>query len=153
VTSTLDGAVGELNARDLTVHTDLLPAVITGVPVLLERMAGNLIDNAIAYNHAGGRIDIAIGRTDGQAVLRIRKTGAMLRPDTADRLLEPFVCGDGARLHTDTGAGLSIVQAIVTAHVGEISTTARPTGGLDITIRLPAGRQQLTANSPSRRLL
>ncbi|MGW6195645.1 sensor histidine kinase [Kribbella sp. NPDC055110] len=126
--------------RDLTVHTDLLPAPITGVPVLIERMVGNLVDNAIAYNHPGGRIDIATGRENGLAVLRIGNSGTVVTPDQAHRLLEPFVRGDGARLHTEAGAGLglSIVHAIVTAHDGEITTTARPTGGLDITLRFPA---------------
>jgi signal transduction histidine kinase len=126
--------------RDLTVQTELRPAPITGVPVLIERMVGNLVDNAIAYNHPGGRIDITTGRENDLAVLRIGNSGTVVTPDQAHRLLEPFVRGDGARLHTDAGAGLglSIVHAIVTAHDGEIATTARPTGGLDITLRFPA---------------
>jgi signal transduction histidine kinase len=139
VTTILDTAA----TRDLTVRTDLLPAPIIGVPVLIERMVGNLVDNAIAYNRPGGRIDITTGRENGQAVLRIGNSGAVVTPEQAQRLLEPFVRGDGARLHTDAGAGLglSIVHAIVTAHDGDISTTARPTGGLDITIRFPRNAQ------------
>jgi signal transduction histidine kinase len=128
--------------RDLTVRTELLPAPITGVPVLIERMVGNLVDNAIAYNRPGGRIDIATGHENGVPVLRIGNSGTVVTPDQAQRLLEPFVRGDGARLHAEAGAGLglSIVHAIVTAHDGEITTTAHPTGGLDITLRFPAER-------------
>lgn len=127
-------------AGDLTVRTELVPAPITGVPVLIERMVGNLVDNAIAYNQPGGRIDIATARENDHAVLRIGNSGSVVTPEQAQRLLEPFVRGDGARLHTDAGAGLglSIVHAIVTAHDGEITTTARPAGGLDITLRFPA---------------
>jgi signal transduction histidine kinase len=141
VTTSLESAASGVAARNLTVRTDLLPAATIGVPVLLERMVGNLVDNAIAYNDASGRIDITTGRANGHAVLRIGNSGAVVASDQADRLLEPFVRGDGARLRTDTGVGLglSIVHAIVTAHGGEISTTARPAGGLDMTVRLPAG--------------
>jgi signal transduction histidine kinase len=115
-------------------------------------MVGNLIDNAIAYNDAGGRIDLATARDDGHAVLRIGNTGPVIAPGTAHRLLEPFVRGDGARLHSDGGAGLglSIVQTVVTAHGGEIATTARPAGGLDITVRLPTDRHSpLSGRTPS----
>lgn len=146
VTTVLETAT----VRDLTVRSDLLPAPITGVPVLIERMVGNLVDNAIAYNQPGGRVEIATGREDGLAVLRIGNSGAVVTPDQAQRLLEPFVRGDGARLHTDAGAGLglSIVQAIVTAHDGEITVTARPAGGLDITIRFPPAEHRTAARLP-----
>jgi signal transduction histidine kinase len=139
LTHVLGNAAGEL--RGLTVQADLKPAVISGEPILLERMAGNLVDNAIRYNHDGGHIEITTGSTDTQVFLRISNTGGKV---TSDRLLEPFVRGEGARLHTDTGVGLglSIVQAIVTAHRGEISITARPAGGLHIDIRLTNGLRQ-----------
>ncbi|GAA1603748.1 ATP-binding protein [Kribbella hippodromi] len=141
VTTVLDGVADDLRRRELTVRTDLLPAVIVGVPVLLERMIHNLVDNAIAYNHSGGRIDITTHRAHDQAVLRIRNTGAVVTSASVDRLPEPFVRGDGARLHSDAGAGLglSIVHAVVTAHDGAITTAVRPTGGLEITIHIPAG--------------
>jgi signal transduction histidine kinase len=139
VTTTLEAVSIDVAARDLTVSTDLRPAMINGVPVLLERMVGNLVDNAIAYNHTGGRIDISTNRQNGHAVLRIGNNGTAVTPDQADRLLEPFVRGHGARLHTNAGVGLglSIVHAITIAHGGDISTTARPAGGLDVTIRFP----------------
>ncbi|WP_134000953.1 ATP-binding protein [Kribbella sp. VKM Ac-2566] len=85
-------------------------------------MVGNLVDNAIAYNRPGGRIDITTGRENGQAVLRIGNSGAVVTPEQAHRLLQPFVRGDGA-------------------HDGDISITARPTGGLDITLRFPRNAQ------------
>jgi signal transduction histidine kinase len=139
VTTILDGVADDVTARDLSVKTELQPAMVTGVPVLLERMVGNLVENAIAYNEAGGRIEITTGRADDHGVLRIRNGGAVV---TSERLLEPFVRGDGARLHSDTGVGLglSIVHAIVTAHGGEIATAARPTGGLEVAVRLPLTR-------------
>ncbi|MFL6122915.1 sensor histidine kinase [Actinophytocola sp.] len=135
----LDATAADVAAGDLTLHTELRPASVQGEPVLLERMVSNLIDNAVRYNHAGGHLAVTTGATNGRAFIRIANTGPPIPPHTTNRLLEPFVRGEGARLHTDTGAGLglSIVHAIVIAHGGEIAATAREKGGLDITVHLP----------------
>ncbi|CAL9492368.1 Sensor protein KdpD [Streptomyces sp. enrichment culture] len=63
-------------------------------------------------------------------------TGPLVTPERERRLFEPFVRGaaDGTR---GAGLGLSIVRAVVTAHGGAISSTARPTGGMDIAVHLP----------------
>jgi signal transduction histidine kinase len=140
VAGILDSAADETTAQDITLRTDLQPAPISGEPILLERMVSNLVDNAVRYNHADGHITVTTGTAAAQAFLRITNTGPPIPPDEADGLLEPFVRGEGTRTHTDGGAGLglSIVRAIVVAHRGKISTATRPTGGLDITVYLPA---------------
>lgn len=135
----VDGAVEEAAARDVTLRTDLRPAPVRGDPVLLERMAGNLVDNALRYNHAGGDIAVTTGTQAERAFLQITNTGRLIAADEAESLLEPFVRGRDNRTRADSGGGLglSIVRAIVVAHDGEISTATRPAGGLEITIRLP----------------
>jgi signal transduction histidine kinase len=135
----VDGAVEEAAARDVTLRTDLRPAPVRGDPVLLERMTGNLVDNALRYNHAGGDIAVTTGTQAERAFLQITNTGRLIAADEAESLLEPFVRGRDNRTRADSGAGLglSIVRAIVVAHDGEISTATRPAGGLEITIRLP----------------
>jgi signal transduction histidine kinase len=135
----VDGAVEEAAARDVTLRTDLRPAPVRGDPVLLERMAGNLVDNALRYNHAGGDIAVTTGTQAERAFLQITNTGRLIAADEAESLLEPFVRDRDNRTRADSGAGLglSIVRAIVVAHDGEISTATRPAGGLEITIRLP----------------
>jgi signal transduction histidine kinase len=121
----------------LRLETNLSPAPVTGDPVLLERMATNLVDNATRYNHPGGVVTV----TTGAAFLRVTNTGTTIPPEEAEGLVEPFVRGDGVRTHTDGGAGLglSIVRAVVVAHGGEITVTARPTGGLDVTVSFARG--------------
>jgi signal transduction histidine kinase len=135
-----DVVANSLDGGDLTVRADLRPAPVSGEPVLLERMCGNLVENAVRHNHSGGHVEVATGVADRWAFLRIENSGAPIAPETVDQLREPFVRGDGARIHTDrgTGLGLSIVDAIVAAHQGEIVIAARPAGGLDVTVRLPA---------------
>ncbi|MEV6965720.1 HAMP domain-containing sensor histidine kinase [Hamadaea sp. NPDC051192] len=125
--------------RDLAVHADLRPASVSGEPVLLERMVDNLIDNAVRYNQPDGHLTISTGMADGEAVLQISNSGREISPDEAQALLEPFVHGQGARVRTDgLGLGLSIVRAVALAHRGRLAVTARPGGGLDVTVELPA---------------
>jgi signal transduction histidine kinase len=116
---------------DVEVRTDLKPAPIKGEPVLIGRMVGNLIDNAVRYNHEGGHIDV----TTGASYLRIVNTGQHVEPGQVNALFDPFVRGAHGR---GAGLGLSIVRAVVTAHQGSLACAARPGGGLDITIRFPA---------------
>ncbi|MEU0566087.1 HAMP domain-containing sensor histidine kinase [Nonomuraea sp. NPDC005983] len=138
VAASLDAAAARTTAAGLTVGSELRPAPVSGEPVLLERMIGNLIDNAIRYNQAGGHLAIDTGTAAGRAVLRISNTGRKIRPDEAQTLLEPFVHGQGTRVRTDgLGLGLSIVRAVTLAHRGRIALVARTDGGLDITIDLP----------------
>ncbi|WP_461036029.1 sensor histidine kinase [Streptomyces mayteni] len=133
-------AAPEVPAGALAVETALGPAPVTGRSVLLERMAGNLIGNAVRHNHPGGRVEVSTGTSRaGRSRLRVVNTGQVIAPGTADRLLEPFVRGEGARVHSEAGSGLglSIVQAVVTAHHGTLCLTPLPDGGLDVVVQLP----------------
>lgn len=116
----------------------LAPAPARGDPILLERLAANLVDNAMRYNVPDGTVWVRTG-TDGlQAVLTIDNTGPVLAPGSVDKLFEPFRrlrerTGDGG-----FGLGLAIVRSIATAHGGQAVAKARPGGGLSVTIVLPA---------------
>ena len=136
-----------LDGVDLTVRATLRPAPVRGEPVLLERLCGNLVENAVRHNRSGGHVEVATGSTGGRAFLRIGNSGAPIAPETVTQLREPFVRGDGARIHTDRGLGLglSIVDAIVVAHRGELILAARPAGGLEVTVHLPADGAHLAA--------
>ncbi|WP_231648548.1 sensor histidine kinase [Saccharothrix sp. NRRL B-16348] len=132
------GIVGTV-PDDVELRTDLGPAAITGDPVLLDRMVANLVDNAVRYNDTGGHVAVSTGTTAGHTRLRVANTGPLLDPDAVDGLVEPFVRGTATRTRTDgAGLGLSIVRAVVEAHGGLLRTTARPTGGLDVTVTFPA---------------
>lgn len=131
--SALSEVAGPLSDQDIEVHRELRAAPLPGDPVLLERMAANLVGNAIRHNHRGGRVVVVTGASGGGVFLRVRNTGRAVAPDRVDRLLEPFVrAADGG-----AGLGLSIVRAVVQAHHGEIDAVANQGGGLDITVRIP----------------
>ena len=130
----------ELAGRDLEVQATLVAAPTAGDPRLIERLIANLIDNAIHHNTARGRIEIATGTHDGCAFVSITNTGPTVPPEAIERLFQPFQRLGSARTRRNNGygLGLSIVQAITTAHGATLTTHARPQGGLAVEVTFPA---------------
>ncbi|MET8696311.1 HAMP domain-containing sensor histidine kinase [Streptomyces bauhiniae] len=112
----------------------------TGSETLLLQLTMNLVHNAIVHNAPGGRVWISTAAHPGTVALTVENTGERLSPELAATLTEPFRRGT-ERVHTDhagAGLGLAIVQTIAHAHDGTLTLTPRPSGGLRITVELPA---------------
>ncbi|MEU8895873.1 HAMP domain-containing sensor histidine kinase [Nocardia sp. NPDC048505] len=127
--------------RGLTIETsgDFTPT--HGSPALLLQMTTNLVHNAIVHNLPDqGRIWVTTAAYPGTAVLTVENTGDRLHPQLVATLIEPFQRGN-RRVRSDhagVGLGLAIVASIVRAHGGVLTLTARPAGGLCVTIQLAA---------------
>jgi signal transduction histidine kinase len=139
--SALSGVRPDIEAGELTMtSTGLCPAPVRGDAVLLERLAANLVDNAVRHNAPGGWIEVATA-LDGDVVrLRVSNSGIHVPPAMVGLLFEPFrrPAPDRAGAGQGHGLGLSIVAAITAAHRGSCTARARPDGGLDVTVVLPA---------------
>jgi signal transduction histidine kinase len=129
----------EAEHRNLTLHAALGPAPATGSPRLAERLAANLVDNALRHNVPGGRVDVTTGTRNSRAVLSVANTGPAVPAAAVDQLFQPF-----QRLGTDRtsrgeglGLGLSIVQAIADAHSASITACPQPGGGLLVEVTFP----------------
>ncbi|MGH3271366.1 MAG: sensor histidine kinase, partial [Trebonia sp.] len=126
-------------ARQIRIDTALQDAQVTGDRVLLERMASNLIDNAVRHNVSGGWVPASTGTGAGFAELTVANSGDRIPPDQVTGLFEPFRRLSGrAATGPGTGLGLSIVASVAKAHGGRAEARARPDGGLDVQITLPA---------------
>lgn len=132
-------AVGpEAEAAGVTLHSDAAAAPVRGDVHLLEQLVANLLSNAVRHNTPGGEAWVST-RTDGTwVVLTVSNTGQQLDESSVTELLRPFKRAADRTAAEGTGLGLSIVDAIVRAHQGSIALTARPAGGLEVTVRLPA---------------
>lgn len=130
----------EARRRGLTVRSCTQPAEVLGDPVLLGRIAGNLVENAVRHNVDGGRVEISTGAAVGGGMaLRVCSDGAMVPPERVAELFEPFRRGPVERTGSARGAGLglSIVRAIVHAHGGTVAAEPVAGGGLTVTVQLP----------------
>jgi signal transduction histidine kinase len=135
-------------ASGVTTTTTLGEAPVTGDGVLLERLIANLLDNAERYNVPGGTVSVSTATDDGASLVQVVNTGQVVPPDQVERLFLPFTRLDDRTRHDGFGLGLALVSSIATVHNGTVHATAVPTGGLDITVRLP--RRDITAPPASR---
>jgi signal transduction histidine kinase len=138
VAPALSAVEGERAKRGLSVLVDGTPAVVSGDPALLERVVGNLVENAVRHNISGGAVGISTGRCQGSAFIEVVSGGTVIDPRTIAQLFEPFRQGERARTgHRGSGLGLSIVSAVVTAHRGTVVAAPVAAGGLRVRVDLP----------------
>ena len=123
---------------DRQVHAALDPAVVTGDPVLAERLIANLVDNAVRYNLPGGHIWVTTRTTAGRSQLTVANTGPVISPADARGLFQPFQRLSDRTSFDGFGLGLAIVASIATIHGGTVTARPREDGGLLVTVTIPA---------------
>ncbi len=135
--------------RGLSLRTSLGQAPALGDSRLTERLAANLVDNAVRHNTAGGWVEVTTGTSHGRAVLAVTNTGPVIPPDRVDLLFQPFGRLEATRVSSDgLGLGLSIVTAIAAAHDADLRARPRTGGGLEVEVRFP-GPPAATAGHPA----
>jgi len=138
VSAALSALSKEMRRLSLEVTTQLDPAPVVGDPSLLDRLAGNLIENAVRYNHLHGRIWVRTGTEGDRAYLVVGNTGFEVDQADVPGLFEPFRRGGRERTGArGSGLGLSIVRAVCNAHGGSVSAVALDGGGMEVTVTLP----------------
>lgn len=136
----LDQTRGEAQAKGVEIRGELAPAVVQGNGVLLERIALNLVQNAVRYNvPEDGWVSVTTELRDGQAVLLVSNTGPVVPAYEIDNLFEPFRRLRTERTGSDKGVGLglSIARSVARAHGGRIIAEPREGGGLVMRVTLP----------------
>jgi signal transduction histidine kinase len=140
---------------DRRVHATLEPAVISGDPMLAERLIANLLDNAIRYNQADGDIWISTRTGAGGSQLTVANTGPVISLADVGRIFEPFQRLSDRTSHDGFGLGLAIVASIAAIHGGTATARPRDAGGLSVTVTMPSAGTpvQGTADAVPARLL
>jgi signal transduction histidine kinase len=123
------------------VYASLEPAVISGDPVLTERLIANLVGNAVQYILPGGDIWISTRTVAGSSQLTVANTGPDIRPTDADRIFQPFQRLSDRTSHDGFGLGLAIVASITAIHGGTVIARPRDGGGLSVTVTIPYAGQ------------
>jgi two-component system OmpR family sensor kinase len=106
----------------------------------LRQVLDNLLVNVRTHTPAGTSTTVRLSRLEDVAVVEVADNGPGLDGEQAAQVFERFYRADPSRSRVRGGAGLglSIVEAIVTAHGGEVSADAAPGGGAVFIVRLPA---------------
>ena len=120
------------------VHAALEPAVISGDPVLAERLIANLVDNAIRYNLPGGEVWVSTRAVAGGSELVVANTGPVIDPGDTGRIFQPFERLSDRTSYDGFGLGLAIVASIAAIHGGTATARPRDDGGLSVTVTIPS---------------
>lgn len=136
----LSAVASEIEERALQVATSYAGALVVGDRALLERLAGNLVENAVRHNVAGGWLRVDTGIVDGRARLEVSNSGEQISAGDMSGLFEPFRrLGTARTARRGAGLGLAIARAVAELHAGTITAAPRPDGGLTVTVDLPSG--------------
>lgn len=109
---------------------------------LLVQVVRKLVDNAVKYTAAGGRVEVR-GRLEGdEVVVEVRDSGVGIAPEHLPRIFDKFYMADGGlnRRAGGTGVGLYLVREIVRLHAGQVDVDSRPGSGSRFVVRLPRGQ-------------
>jgi two-component system sensor histidine kinase MprB len=147
----VSSAVQRSRARTSAVQVELAlaPAWVMGQPAALERMALNLLDNAIKWSPAGAtvRVDVSHGGSPAQVRLTVADQGPGIDAADLPRIFERFYRADAARSMPGSGLGLAIVAQVVAQHGGTVTAGSGPDGGTVMTVTLPSRDAQTLAFS------
>jgi two-component system, OmpR family, sensor histidine kinase CreC len=130
-------AAGAPRAIDVTLDASS-DAMVEGDPLLLQRAVSNLLDNALDFSPAGGRIEVGLALRGQQAEIGVRDHGPGI-PDYADeRIFEKFysLARPGTQRRS-TGLGLPFVREIAALHHGRITLRNAHDGGAVALLTLP----------------
>ncbi|MEU0625776.1 HAMP domain-containing sensor histidine kinase [Streptomyces rubiginosohelvolus] len=136
----IDQTRAEALARKVEIRGERESATVQGNGVLLERIALNLVQNAVRYNvPEDGWVEVTTEVSDGQALLVVSNTGPVVPAYEIDNLFEPFRRLRTERTGSDKGVGLglSIARSVARAHGGRIIAEPREGGGLMMRVTLP----------------
>ena len=128
---------------DVAFATACEPALVVGVPRLVDELVYNLASNAIRYNRPGGSVTLACGVNDeGAPYIRVSDTGIGIAPEEVDKIFERFYRVEKSRSKAGggTGLGLAIVKHAAHFHDATIDVKSEPGCGTDMTVTFPTPR-------------
>jgi signal transduction histidine kinase len=107
-------------------------------PTRIRQAFANLLDNAIKYTDAGGRVIVRCAKSAEKVRIEIQDTGMGIPPEEINRIWDRLFRGDRSRSQKGLGLGLSLVRAIVRSHGGDVTVKSAPGAGSTFTVELPA---------------
>ena len=145
VSSLLGSSCSDFKAKaaqkEITIVQDFegVNVVAMGDSGRLRQVFSILLDNALRYSNAGGKVEVKLERDASNIVVLVRDSGIGLTKEESKQAFERFFRGGNAQGHArGTGLGLSVAKAIVEAHKGTITLKGKSGKGALATVILPA---------------
>jgi signal transduction histidine kinase len=138
-------------SSDYDLVQDLAAGWVDGDATRLEQVASNLIDNALKYTPAGGRIEVRTWTENDDVVLCVSDNGVGIAADLLPQVFDVFVQGTNTldRSQGGLGIGLSLVRRLAELHGGEVLADSKgPGAGSTFTMRLPRVEHHVAIQAP-----
>jgi signal transduction histidine kinase len=123
---------------ELTANVASLPRV-RGDRERLRQVIQNLVDNAVKYSSAGGRVHVSATTDDGHVLIDVTDEGPGIALEDQQLIFEKFGRSSGGTAKPGTGLGLFIARSIAEAHGGSLDVESVPARGSVFRLELPAG--------------
>ena len=136
------------------------PVWVSGDPVRLEQIVGNLVSNALKFTRGEGVISVFVGREGDDAVLRVADQGIGIPADMLPKIFDLFVQAHHTidRTRGGLGIGLTLVRRLAELHGGTVHAASEGDGrGSTFTVRMPTvaapkvGRRRSAAGNERQR--
>lgn len=124
--------------KQLTITAGYPPELpVTADAARLRQAIANLVDNAVKYTPAGGRVGIRAASQGNEIWVAVQDTGEGIAPEDLPKIWDRLYRGESSRSQRGLGLGLSLVKAIVQAHGGRVEVASTPQQGSRFIIYLP----------------
>lgn len=124
--------------KGVTLHTSLPPGLrLRADPKRIRQAVANLLDNAIKYTPAGGRIAIEAHPNQQLVMISVKDTGIGIKPDELPKIWDRLYRGEASHSQRGLGVGLSLVRAVILAHNGSVEAYSEPGQGSRFVVYLP----------------
>jgi signal transduction histidine kinase len=135
---------------DVTFEVPAEPVLVRGDAQTLESVVSNLVGNAVKFTQAGGRVQCTLQVTAGRACLQVTDNGLGIPEEEQRDLFTRFFRSSTAQQYAiqGSGLGLTIVDAIVKSHDGDISVHSEHLAGSTFTVNLPLAKSNLLGPQP-----
>jgi len=135
---------GAAELSGVTLEVQGSATVLQSIPQLLNAILFNLLDNAVKYNHRGGRVTVSVADTPEQALLTVTDTGSGIPAEHQERIFERFYRVDKSHSKEvgGTGLGLSIVKHATQILHADLKLESTPGQGTSVTVTFPKKTNQ-----------
>ena len=123
--------------KNIAIHTAFSGDLhVSADPYRIRQVVANLLDNAVKYTPAGGRVDVEAFQRPKQVMITVKDTGIGMRPEDLPKVWNRLYRGDESRSQRGLGLGLSVVKSIVEVHGGYVEVSSEPGAGSAFTVYL-----------------
>lgn len=139
--------------KGVRVECEIAPhlPLIWADPARIAQIVINLVENAIKFTPAGGRIRVSVRENGGQLIVEVDDTGEGIPPDHLPKIFERFYQVDRTmrRQHGGTGLGLAVVKSLAELHGGTVWAESQVGQGTVFWVRLPLRDAPVAQESPA----